>query len=642
MESSNLGQSSGALHNKHTTNGAVTSSLRGADGAGTSEPCAPLLPGVDSGDTGYLTLRSGRRCGPPMEHCRQQLSDSSAQVGTTGLPGPDPSAPSEVSEGGSQPGGPADADQLVGEEEADDSMSQLSIYSELARQVEELTVRNTELERMLMTPGPSSAIDGVLTSTGVPQTRPCQDSLGISPIERRAPSDAGSHLSRSLEVKPQTSATNDPITGALREAYPSLTDGVTPGAVALPVQSELRRQPSASVRSPVACPPPLRFATSAPSPVRDSGRTPHLSGGATAGPAPSTGEFDRLRRQVADLSLALEHSQRMANRFDQPHTRALIPDKFSLGMDWQSYAVRFVEAAGLNRWDPYEAAIRLRFCLSSEVHELIDKAVVIPPRCSITQLLELLTPLLTPVNEADTAEAQLAERVKKADETFQHFSIALQKLCWQAFPEDSPKGHIRRLQRKFVEGCGDAELARFILEREITSADQLVYLAEKHRSISSVVANCRNSPLRADSWLPGMVASTPAAPSTSQQSAPSATQPNVAYQAPFGQQSTPKPSSASDLRGMIKEELDAARNKISNRLGNLERRVARQDTRFKSWQGGQPRANEPSSRRSGRRRSTGGSNISSSSKPTSGKSQLNRQGPSGTSSTRRPKNSSQR
>ena len=340
-------------------------------------------------------------------------------------------------------------------------------------------------------------------------------------------------------------------------------------------------------------------------------------------------ELLNLRSQVATLTDELHRTKLDLAYRPRSGVRAINPDKYKLGHDWGAYIARFLEASRLNGWSEQEAALRLRFCLDSEVHELIDPAVYIPPNCTIQELVQIISPLLSPVNEAETAAAQFGDRRIKPDESYQHYLIALQKLVLKAYPEDSAASRVRRLKEQFIAGCGDVELARFILDRDITQAEQLVYLAERHKSnrvaLQKVAPALAGPPRVADPWLPEMFA-----------------KPKEGFKKQASQYSTAKSAPKDDIRTIIREELDPSQTRMSNRIGNLEKRVAKHTSKT-----GGSKSTGSSSRQGGQNWHRRGyrSNVQSESTPSAtahnqpnGSSQRrsNTQGTARTGSSRRP------
>ena len=348
---------------------------------------------------------------------------------------------------------------------------------------------------------------------------------------------------------------------------------------------------------------------------------------------------DPLIRSLDHLTNEL-HRSRLAAPSPNPTPygragNAITPDKYTLSMDWIAYTDRFYEAVRLNGWTQEEAAVRLRFYLDSGVHELIDTAVTIPPGCTLDDLVARLTPLLSPVNAAATAEAQFSECKLGSGETYQHYIIELQKLALKAFPYDNTLGIVRRIRDRFIHGCADVELAKYILDHTVEYIDELVCLAEKHQSnkatLLKVSAVGGLEPRVADPWLPEMhVRPTAPAQTTEKQGSKVQT-------------SNSGPTNDA-IRTIIREELDGTNKRMANRIENLEKRVANQARRKPNSQsnqksGASSNQNTGSSKqgnRTGRRRGknrTGNSKSGSSQQNSVNTSTANTGNPSNTAGT---------
>ena len=156
--------------------------------------------------------------------------------------------------------------------------------------------------------------------------------------------------------------------------------------------------------------------------------------------------------------------------------REVIPPKYNLGDDWKTFMKNFKEAAECNGWSDKYSCQRLKLALSSKARELSDYASEIPDKISYEDLIDKLSMVFREEFQEGKAEADFKKCTKLAGQEFKDFYHRLCKLFRKWKPEASG-ARDREVAHRFIFGCGDKDLARYLWQQPSRDPIKLIELS---------------------------------------------------------------------------------------------------------------------------------------------------------------------
>ena len=184
--------------------------------------------------------------------------------------------------------------------------------------------------------------------------------------------------------------------------------------------------------------------------------------------------------------------------------RDVIPSKYMLNSDWNTFILHFIEVVEINDWQEEYACRRLKLSLAPDAREQMDSFGELPSHLSFHDLVVRLTAIFKIENQESKAALDFQSRKKESNESFKQFCFSLCKLYRLANPGDLDERANIAISKRFIFGCGSKTLSEYLWAQKTRVPMELVRLAEHRMAYSreyEAAMNAAGNPKVADADL---------------------------------------------------------------------------------------------------------------------------------------------